>query len=209
MAGLTFEDGSYFIDGEKATERRVIAWRNDQVETWADEFGDLAARYFPDGGPSEAAEFPIGRVTGFFDRLGERVGAITVSAYVTAAGGTQRMTRNAWEAVAGLVKKQNDYLAGFRDDVRSGKLSAAQIAARARRYAPSAVEAFERGRAVLRDFDAPEFPGERCEGQTNCRCWWEIGSDDKGVYGIWHTVSDGDTCSICSGNAGRYNPFRR
>lgn len=84
----------------------------------------------------------------------------------------------------GLLEFQFDKLHNFVLEIIDGKLSAAQIAARARLYISSAGQAFERGRGVRLGW--PELPAYRGDGSTlcltNCRCYWS----GHRVGNVWH-----------------------
>lgn len=89
------------------------------------------------------------------------------------------------ESILGpLLDFQFEKLRGFVDEIIAGKLSPAQIRARARMYIASARQAFERGRGVRLGWpELPAYAGD-CSTQccTNCRCHW------FGVKanGLWH-----------------------
>lgn len=219
MTTITFEDGAYRLDGDTVEEEDLVRWRDARVIEWADELAGLAIdllgieeEELPKGATESwakiAIEWQSSKVTRFVDRFRARVSEIVTTAYVTAAGGASRLSDKALEDLGRMIGKQEEYINGFADDLRAGKLSPAQAVARARKYAPAATEAFERGRAVLRGFDAPAMPGEFCEGRSNCRCWWEIVEEDGATVGYWRAVSDGETCQYCAGREEAWSPYR-
>lgn len=68
--------------------------------------------------------------------------------YILGRGGLEQMTSEDWGSIGGsLVHQYHPYLDGFTQDIASGKLSEAQIRARAKMYTNSAGQAFERGKA--------------------------------------------------------------
>ena len=60
-------------------------------------------------------------------------------------GGWERMTQADWGRVGGNLRGQYKYLDGFAKDIAAGKLSPAQIEARARMYGQSGRAAYWRG----------------------------------------------------------------
>lgn len=90
-----------------------------------------------------------------------------------AAGGRSQMTPQLWGMVGGTVREQYGYLDDFARQVAGGKLTAAQIEARAKMYINSSREAFWR----VKDAQARE------QGLT----------EEK-----WNAIGDDSTCGPCS-----------
>jgi hypothetical protein len=66
------------------------------------------------------------------------------------------MTQADWGSIGGMLKEQYKYLDGFANDIASGDMTEAQIAARAQMYINSAREGRERAReksALKADYD--------------------------------------------------------
>jgi len=76
--------------------------------------------------------------------------------YLSFAGGRYNMTQADWGSIGGMLKEQYKYLDGFANDIASGDMTEAQIAARAQMYINSAREGRERAReksALKADYD--------------------------------------------------------
>ena len=75
-------------------------------------------------------------------------------------------------------------------------------------YVDGSIKTYEQGHAAT--FDAagalPLYPGDNCEGLTNCRCSWSIEETETEVHATW-TIGGDDPCAPCEGNASAYNPF--
>lgn len=204
---LTYAAGQYAIDGEPVSETELVAFRDQQIDLWAAELGQIATDELGASEPAQAIEFPLGRIERFAARFLARVSEIVTSAYVFAAGGVEAVTEAGWRTVAGMVARQEQFGRGFMEALRSGDLSKAQAVARARQYAGSAVGSFEAGKAALRDFDAPAYPTEDCEGGGNCRCFWSIEEFPGRIEGTWVAVGDRNTCAICRDRARDWAPY--
>jgi hypothetical protein len=89
--------------------------------------------------------------------------------YLLGIGGINRMTQADWGSIGGSLTEQYKYIPGFLEDIASGKLTEAQIAARANMYINSSREAFERAKAkCARELEMTEElwvldGGEHCE----------------------------------------------
>lgn len=97
------------------------------------------------------------------------------------------------------VKAQLGYLKRFADDVRAGRLSPAQIAARAELYAGPARATYYRSRYIGLPF-YPADGGTPC--LSNCKCSWR---EEEGVY-YWQ-LSASEHCNGCLDREAR-NPYR-
>jgi hypothetical protein len=69
--------------------------------------------------------------------------------YLAGIGGRAQMTQADWGSIGGMLKEQYGHLQGFMEEIAQGKLSEAQIRARARMYTNSAREAYERAHAKV------------------------------------------------------------
>lgn len=103
--------------------------------------------------------------------------------------------------------KQADYLGHFTDAIEDGRLSDAEIRARAQSYAGALHATADRARTW--DWPLPFFPadgGTPC--RTNCRCSWQgRGLDLEELTGDWYwSLSPGDTCEGCRARADG-NPY--
>ena len=109
--------------------------------------------------------------------------------------GLSRAERNELNAT---VKTQLDYLSRFADDVRSGDLSSAQIAARADLYAGPLRATYYRNRYI----GLPFYPTEGSECQANCKCSWTPRDD-----GYYWTLGTAEHCGTCESRAAG-NPYQ-
>lgn len=102
------------------------------------------------------------------------------------------------------MQAQYDYLATFAGDIALGRLSAAQIAARAAQYAWSVKATY--WRVANRNYDVPAQPGEG----TVCKCgcsWRFVDNADGSVDAYWERSLD-DSCEICIQREQDWNPYR-
>lgn len=118
---------------------------------------------------------------------------------IAATGGDKNAVNpNDWLKLGNPLQQQYRYLADFAQDIQAGKLSTAQIAARAQMYADSAKTVY--WRQVTPDF--PTYPGEQqCLG--NCGCSWVDNGD-----GSWSWVrGKTDSCEDCINNERTYEHY--
>jgi len=96
--------------------------------------------------------------------------------YMAGRGGKAQMTQRDYGIVGAILKKQYQFLDDFAKDIAAGKLSPAQIAARARMYIESAHQSFWRGRAEALGLPRlPTYPGQGdTQCLTRCRCELKI-----------------------------------
>jgi hypothetical protein len=82
------------------------------------------------------------------ERMREEIKDQYIAQYLSGAGGRDQMDSVDWGSVGGMIADQYRFLDDFADDVETGDLSEAQIAARSEMYINSSREAYER--ALLR-----------------------------------------------------------
>lgn len=132
-----------------------------------------------------------------------------IDQYVMAKGGRAQMTQADYGRLGNMLRDQYKYLQGFESDIKAGKLSPGQIAARANLYVESSTQAYERGRAAA--LGVPKLPAYPGDGSTqcrsNCRCHWEIVPTDGGWDCFWR-LGDAQHCSGCQVNAGTWSPLQ-
>ena len=113
-----------------------------------------------------------------------------------------------------MLRDQYHHLDGFAADIAAGRLSEAQIRARARMYVDAGHLAFERGRAEA--FGMPTLPAYPGDGQTACltRCWcsWDhVPVIEQGVLigwdSTWKLENRVDHCEDCPKNAKLWAPL--
>jgi len=148
-------------------------------------------------------------------QMREEIKAEYIRQYMLGRGGRGNMTAKDWGSIGGMVADQYRYLKDFAKLVAEGKLSEAQIRARAAMYVNSAREGFERGQA--RAFGLPELPAYPGDGQTicltNCACSWQIEEVHEGeVLAGWDCywtlgIVKTEHCDDCLDNTGKWNPL--
>lgn len=126
--------------------------------------------------------------------------------YVFGRGGVHALTTADREALQGLVAEQWGYLHGFAEDVRAGRLTLAQIKARAGLYAASSRGAYERGRAAGYGLALPAYPGQGTECMANCRCTWAIRETEAEYRCTWVRHAS-DSCATCLQRAAAWAPL--
>lgn len=127
--------------------------------------------------------------------------------FVYGAGGLNAMTPADWERAAELVESQRVYLRAFAEDVAAGRLSEAQINARAKLYYGSSIQAYEQGRAGAFGVQLPAYPadgGTPCK--SACRCRWSLVEKDETIEATWKLQS-GESCSGCKARAASWSPL--
>jgi hypothetical protein len=81
-------------------------------------------------------------------------------------GGEKQLTRADRQAISDMIKRENEYLAGFARDIADGKLTPAQIRARAEMYA---------GANMRQEYAAARLGSHQAEGYTHKR---RVGPND-------------------------------
>ena len=142
------------------------------------------------------------------DAMREHVKTALGAAYVFGRGGLDQMTDADWEALSGLVIAAYMYLDQFAMDIEASLLSEAAIAARSEMYIGAGVGAYERAQAASMDLFMPVYPGDDCEGRTNCRCAWIYEPQDNGsIEATWSCEDDSESCDPCIAHGEEYNPL--
>lgn len=184
--------------GRFLPKRQVVAIRDAVVDAAGQEARSLAER---------AAR---GEIAADAFRAGMRVAIRNshVAQYTFGRGGINAMTPADFGRIGRTLRQQYAYLDRFVIDLRQGTVSEAQAANRAKMYVDSGVKAFEQGHASAWGIatQLPTYPGDTCEGRSNCRCSWDIRETDAGVECTWR-LGGNDPCGPCRQNAARYNPY--
>lgn len=122
-------------------------------------------------------------------------------------GGLNAMTADDYAAADALVEAQRAYLRAFAEDVAAGKLSEAQIAARAKLYHGSSTQAYEHGRAAAFNVSLPHYPADgSTQCKSACRCRWDLVDKGDEIHATWKLQS-GESCSGCKSYARSYAPL--
>ncbi len=127
--------------------------------------------------------------------------------YLFGRGGINVMTPADYGRVGALVKEQYTFLQGFAQDIADGKLSEAQVEARAAMYAHAGVTAHSIGQEAAYGgrLQLPAHPGTG-ECLTRCRCHWRIQEGPEAWICTWVRTS-GESCATCIDRAAQYAPF--
>lgn len=135
----------------------------------------------------------------------------TLGEYHTAAyllgRDTQTISDPAQRFLLATMGRQAEYLGHFTDAIEDGRISDAEIHARAQQYAGALHATADRGRTW--DWPLPFMPadgGTNC--RSNCRCTWQGRNlDHEELTGDWYWVlSPGDACEGCRERADG-NPY--
>ena len=135
-----------------------------------------------------------------------------VEQYLLGHGGRNNMTQADWGRIGQAVKKQNEYLQGFANDLmnRQPELTLNQIKARARQYVDGSTAMYERATALALGMpDLPEYPADgNQQCHSNCKCSWDI--KDMGDHWICTWVLDmaAEHCPDCLENAAKWGELR-
>lgn len=195
---------NYHVNGRFVAFDKII----DMAYAYADASGDVAA-----GLASQVVTGAL-RVDHWETTMRQALKTQYINQYVVGRGGLPQMTFRDWGIIGNMVKDQYHYLNGFAADIASGRLSEAQIQARARMYINAAHEAFERARTEA--FGMPRLPAYPGDGQTacltNCRCNWIITEvqDKDGKTTGWRAtwrLNPADHCGDCPTNAEIWAPL--
>ncbi len=158
----------YRLRGTYVSHAQVLEWAYD----YAVKSGDVVASL-----SSLVANGRL-RVDHWQSTLRNEIKHQFVNQYVAGKGGIQQMTQRDWGAVGRMLRDQYQFLDDFAADFAAGRLSEAQIQARARMYIEAGHQAFERGRAEA--FGLPTLPAYPGDGQTTCltRCYCNWDHED-------------------------------
>lgn len=107
-----------------------------------------------------------------------------------------------------IVATQLNYLENFAEEVAAGKITPAQISARADMYAPAIRQPYSAG--FTGGLPLPAMPAEGTICHTNCKCSWNIVPIDEeaGDYDCYWIRGADDSCSTCIARAREWSPIR-
>lgn len=109
----------------------------NDVRKWADESIEATQQVVIDASQNANAD-----PQGWRDTMRDEIKGEYIRQYLAGKGGRNNMTQADWGSVGGMIADQYRYLGDFYDEVRTGDLSDAAIAARSAMYINSAREAF-------------------------------------------------------------------
>lgn len=131
-----------------------------------------------------------------------------IDQYLLGRGGRNAMTQRDWGRLGRALRDQYQYLDGFAQDIADGKLSVAQIRARADLYVESSTNAYERGREAAHDgLRLPAYPADgKTQCKARCRCRWVIRETRREYRATW-TLGVAEHCPDCLARSRRWAPF--
>ncbi len=201
------EDKAYRNDdtGELMSENRFISLRDDIVDWQVDYFSKwpVEEEEEPENedDPNILALLLLGIIAlGVWEsRMRAALQDAAVVQYVVGRGGFDQMTDADWTWLDSWLLVQYSFLSGFSQDIATGLLSEAQIAARSNLYYSSAVAAFERGRSKGQDenLNLTRFPGD-CSSQccARDRCFWRYSRRSDRITITWIRTAK-ESCLTC------------
>jgi hypothetical protein len=141
-------------------------------------------------------------------RMRREVKQSYLAEYILGRGGRNSMTQSDFGRIGHMLRTQYGYLQQFAEEVRAGRLSAAQIGQRGGLYFSGAVHAFERGRSEsYGGLQLPAYPGDgTSECMTNDRCHWRIVEGDEEWRAYW-TLGGAEHCPTCTSRASTWSPY--
>jgi hypothetical protein len=173
---------------------RMLALRDTFVEAAKETVAELAARVAQPG---------------WLEAMREQLKQVYIDQYCLGRGGRNAMTPSDWGRVGNMLREQYKYLNDFAADIVAGKLSEAQIAARARLYMASSRQAFEKGKTY--GAGIPPLPAYPADGSTacksNCACYWSIEEFPNEYRCVW-TLTAAEHCPDCLERASKWAPYR-
>jgi hypothetical protein len=128
--------------------------------------------------------------------------------YMLGHGGRNTMTQSDWGKLGHDIRDQYQYLNRFSDEIRAGRYTESQIAARSRMYMEASSQSFEKAKVASRGIpDLPDYPGSgRTECMTNCKCYWNIKETETEWLCYW-SLSNVEHCDSCIDRSNRWNPL--
>lgn len=135
----------------------------------------------------------------------QRLGVPANSALIS----RQRLSRAEREDIRAAVRGQLAYLDGFQRDIEAGRLSPAQVAARANMYARAIKPFYYAQRWGQWEIPDQLIPGNNA-CMANCRCTGSITTDNGDGTGVWTRVLGSEQhCDDCPRLAGDHPVKRR
>lgn len=202
------EDKAYRNDetGELMDEETFIALRDQIVDWQVDYFSkwpipEEEKEKKKKDDPNILALLLLGIITlnVWESRMRDALQDAAVIQYVVGRGGFDQMTNEDWRWLDTWLVTQYGFLNGFAQDIATGALSEAQIAARSYLYFSSAVSAFERGRmkGQHEDLNLSRFPGD-CTSQccARDRCFWRYVRRTDRIVVYWIRTAK-ESCFAC------------
>lgn len=174
---------------------KMLALRDTFVEAAKETVGQLAAKVAQPG---------------WIESMREQLKQVYIDQYCLGRGGRNAMTPSDWGRVGNMLKEQYRYLNNFAGDIAAGKLSEAQIAARAKLYMQSSSQAFEKGKTY--GMGLPPLPAWPGDGQSEClvacRCAWDVQEWPNEYRAFWRLGPAEEHCPTCLERSQNWSPYR-
>ena len=160
--------------GRYVSAAQVREWSSLAIGTSSDAMGDLSGLL--NEGQLNTHDWTL--------LMRDEVKDAYIQEYVLGRGGLDQMTQADWGSIGGALREQYRYLDNFARQIADGSVTPAQIAARARMYAKSAREAFERAQrrvaiaAGMTQIKWTLMPAEHC---PDCVAFADLG---------WQNIAD-------------------
>lgn len=139
----------------------------------------------------------------------EIVKTATIDEYILGRGGRWQMTPSDWGRTGQMIREQYQYIQRFAGDILDGKLTPAQMLARAQMYGQCGTEAYEKGNAqAMGGLNLPAYPGDgSSECLVYCRCHWDIQDKTSHWEATWVLGPVEKHCPTCYGRSHDWAPL--
>lgn len=185
-------------DGRFVAERTILKGRDAFISRQVEIVNNLTSSLL-DGGMTLSA---------WETAMKDRIRTAHTAEFLFGRGGKNAITDADKQAARKVIREQRLFLRSFTESIRQGDLSEKQIRARARMYARSSTQSFERGRARAWNVRLPAYPADgSAECLSNDRCHWRYGDKPDAVLAYW-TLGAGEHCGTCLDRSRRWNPYR-
>lgn len=186
------------VNGRYVSERSLVGLRDEFIESQI-RIVDNLSQSLIDGNLT---------VQAWETEMTNRLRKSYTAEFLAGRGGKNAISQADYDTIEAMVRNQQGYLRGFAEDIATKNLSEAQITARARLYAESSRQAFERGKAATYGFVPPAVPGDGSTlCKTRCRCWTTIKDKPDRWEFTWHVQGSAESCATCLDRGSRWNPY--
>lgn len=178
---------------------------NNQMIRLRDEFTDANRVWFQEhAGRLNAGEIDLQQ----WERQARaRLKSIHVDQYTLGRGARGSMTQADWGRVGHALRDQYAYLNGFAQEIATGTLSPATIAARSTLYVEASTASYERGRAAAHNLVLPAYPGDgSTQCRVNCKCTWRI-TENEDAWDCYWTLGNAEHCEDCVTRSQTWAPY--